>query len=301
MCRQEAVGSAAVPGLALGHGPLHRFVRSSQSIGVRAWGLALCAGPLREVGACAHHDDIGVAARSWISRGTTWRLRRGCRYTTQITRGEPPALPSCRESCRGDNLPDLLRPLRVVTATFPSSRSATNLPHRTVPQAPSQCTSAPGVRCTDPGFGFLIQELHTDQQQAPFLANAPYQLDTAPFVALAASHPRRSLKDGAEMCDAELCLSWPALHDVADAFFGDEHTTLASHIAWKDERRRNPAGGAGPLGLHRTIVREKASTAVAISTQPGAKCIATSPRSASAPARPSGGLAGSRAARRSPA
>jgi hypothetical protein len=75
-----------------------------------------------------------------------------------MTRGELPALPSCRESCRGDNLPDILRPLRVVTATSPSSRSATTLPtsalapstthdERTSPSPPQILPEQPRIEC----------------------------------------------------------------------------------------------------------------------------------------------------------
>src|SRR6266540_3741417 len=69
----------------------------------------------------------------------------------------------------------------MATATFPSSRPATDRPEGTGAQSPSQVRVGDRIRAVHPGFALLVEKLDRDKQPAARLIHQSHELHAAPI------------------------------------------------------------------------------------------------------------------------
>ena len=114
----------------------------------------------------------------------------------------------------------------VVTATFPSSRPATDKVHGTGPQAPSQVLGRHRLRAVHSCLIAIIQELDGDQHPAPSGGYQTDECDAARISVRAMSDEVGLRRYLTHVLEAEAEPRGPSLLDVGDSFGVDAHSPL---------------------------------------------------------------------------
>ena len=148
------------------------------------------------------------------------------------------ASPRVREPCQADNLWISTQ----ATEAFPSSRPASDFPHRTGTQAPSQVTCLQGVRGADPSLVPMVEELHRDQQEPTLRAHPANEFHSAGVPSRPAAEILRRGQHVSRVRQTQRHPLRMASGDVENAFPGHPHSALpAEKPAWKGKVLRHPS------------------------------------------------------------
>ncbi len=169
---------------------------------------------------------VTSCAKKLCGPGEGWPAKRK-HGSLKESGGTLPDSPAGREPCQAirSGSPEPAGG-RVATATFPSSRPATNYVHRTGTDAPSQELGRHTERAIDPGLPSVVEKLHRHQEPPVAWRNQFDELDP-PRIATPPVANEVGFRQGEwNAGEAEAKPLWPPAPQVRDSLRADAHRPL---------------------------------------------------------------------------